>query len=71
MSVHRSLKTAGNLIRHRNVLTRTERLEKLEDEKRWDEDQSVLGIPKVRSMKVAGKKKKKKTDEEEGAAEEA
>lgn len=64
MSVHRSLKTAGSLIRHRNVLTRTERLEKLEEQKRWDEEKSVLGIPKVRSMKVAGKKKKKKKDEE-------
>lgn len=69
MSMHRSLKTAGGLIRHRNVLTRTERLEKLEEEKRWTEEESILGLPKVRSLKVVGKKKKKKKDEEGEEAE--
>ena len=63
MSIHKSLKTGGSLSGHRNVLTRTERLVKLEGEKRWTESDSVLGIPKVRSMKVAAKKKKKKKDE--------
>lgn len=68
MSIHKSLKSGDALSRHRNVLTRVERIEKLESEKRWTEDTGVTGLPKVRSMKVvAGKKKKKKGAEEEEA----
>ncbi len=67
MSIHRSLKTAGSLIRHRNVLTRVERLEQLEHDKKWNEKDSVLGIPKVRSIKAVAKKKKKKKDEDDNA----
>ena len=67
MSIHRSLATSGRARRHRNVLTREERIAKLEDEERWDETKAVWGLPKVRSIKpVAGGKKKKK---EEKAAE--
>lgn len=73
MSIHSSLRRSGAQARHRNVLRRIERLEKLEDQNRWDpEKDSLFGIPKVRSIKVAVKKKKKKDDEEgtaEGAAE--
>jgi small basic protein (TIGR04137 family) len=63
MSLDRSLKTAGSLSRHRNVLTRGERLRRLSDEDRWSEEQSVFGLPKVsnRSLKV-GKKSKKKEE---------
>ena len=67
MSVDRSLKGSGGLTRHRNVLTRAERLAKLEDDGRWVEGEStILGMPKVTSVKqVGGKKKKpaKKTEE--------
>jgi small basic protein (TIGR04137 family) len=65
MSMDRSLKTAGSLSRHRNVLTRAERLKKLTDEERWTPEKSVFGLVKVsnRNVKV-GKKTKKK---EEGA----
>ncbi len=67
MSIHRSLATSGRARRHRNVLTREERVAKLAEEERWDETQPVWGLPKVRSIKpVAGGKKKKK---EEKAAE--
>jgi small basic protein (TIGR04137 family) len=52
-----------------DVLTRSERLQKLEEEKRWDEDESVLGLPKVRSVKRVGKKKKKTKEDEATAAE--
>ena len=64
MSIDRSLKTAGNLARHRNVLTRAERITKLKDLDRWDEDKSAFGLPKVakRNLKV-GKKTKKKEEE--------
>lgn len=68
MSVHRSLKTGGALIKHRNVLKRTERLERLEEEGKWSEDKdSVLSLPKVRNIKLKTKKKSKK-DEAEGDA---
>ncbi len=67
MSVDRSLKGSGGLTRHRNVLTKAERLAKMEDEGRWVEGESkILGMPKVLSVKsVGGKKKKpaKKPDE--------
>lgn len=57
MSIDRSLKVKGALERHRNVLTRAERVDKLKDEGRWEEDQSVLGLPKVAHRKShAGRK---------------
>jgi len=60
MSIDRSLKTAGNLARHRNVLTRSERISKLKDKESWKDGGSVFGLPKVahRNAKV-GKKEKK------------
>jgi len=53
MSLNRSLKSANALIRHRNVLTRPERLEVLADEEKWDESKSVFGLPKVAHRKAA------------------
>ncbi len=59
MSIDRSLKIKGALTRHRNVLTRAERIEKLKDEERWSEQDSVLGLPKVIHRKShAGRKAK-------------
>jgi small basic protein (TIGR04137 family) len=68
MSVHRSLKSNGALIRQRSVLTRTERLKVLEDQERWQEGDSVLGLPKVKvaRVKLARKKKEKTEEGEEG-----
>jgi small basic protein (TIGR04137 family) len=53
MSLDRSLKGANALVRHRNVLTRTERLVKLADEERWNDSKSVFGLPKVAHRKQA------------------
>jgi small basic protein (TIGR04137 family) len=53
MSLDRSLKSAGALVRHRNVLTRAERLERLKDEEKWTESQSVFNLPKVANRKMA------------------
>ena len=66
MIIDKSLKVRAGLIRSRNVLTRAERLTKLQDADRWAEGDTVFGLPKVRVLKVALKKKKKvkKLDEE-------
>jgi small basic protein (TIGR04137 family) len=59
MSIDRSLKVKGALSRHRNVLTRAERIKQLKDEERWSEQDSLLGLPKVAHRKghVARKEK--------------
>ena len=72
MSIDRSLKIEGALSRHRNVLTRAERIEKLKDEERWSEGESLLGLPKVAHRKShAGRKEApaKEAVTEEAAAE--
>jgi small basic protein (TIGR04137 family) len=59
MSIDRSLKVKNALSRHRNVLSRAERLEMLTEQERWSEGSPVLGMPKVSHRKsVAGKKEK-------------
>jgi small basic protein (TIGR04137 family) len=57
MSIDRSLKVKGALSRHRNVLSRGERLAVLKEEDRWEEGGSILGLPKVAHRKVAAGKK--------------
>ena len=52
MSLDRSLKSANALVRHRNVLSRAERLEKLTEEEKWNESKSVYGLPKVAQHRV-------------------
>ncbi len=52
MSIDRSLKTAGNLAEHRNVLKRAERIEKMRETKDFDpKDRRVLGLPKTGNRK--------------------
>jgi len=72
MSIDRSLKIKGALKRHRNVLTRAERIEKLKDEERWSEEDSLLGLPKVAHRKShAGRKEKAAQAKEAGPEAEA
>lgn len=67
MSIDRSLKIKGALTRHRNVLSRAERVEQLKDEEKWAEGDSVLGLPKVAHRKShAGKKEKAELAKEAG-----
>lgn len=71
MSLHRSLKTkSGALEAHRNVLSRPERIAKLKEDGRFDDESSPIGLPKVRNIKLATGKKKAE-DKEEGAEEAA
>lgn len=71
MSMDRSLKTQGALTRHRNVLTRAERVRILADQEKFDvEKDSPIGLPKVAHRKTAvGGKSKKKAAEGEGEGE--
>jgi small basic protein (TIGR04137 family) len=59
MSVDRSLKLKDALVRHRNVLTRAERIQALKDEERWVDGTSALHLPKVAHRKSAAGKKAK------------
>jgi small basic protein (TIGR04137 family) len=63
MSIDRSLRLKDALVRHRNVLTRAERIDKLKEEEKWGDEQSVLGLPKVGHRKVRAKKVAKEKEE--------
>ncbi len=67
MSMDRSLKSKSSLTRHRNVLTRAERIERLKELGRWTEDIKVMGLPKVAHRKVAVGKKDKTLKQEQEA----
>ena len=69
MSIDPSLKIKGALTRHRNVLTRAERIEKLKDEERWSEGDSLLGLQKVAHRKSHAGRKDKDVPTEEVATE--
>ncbi|MDO5552964.1 MAG: small basic protein [Planctomycetia bacterium] len=63
MTIDKSLKIKKGVTRSRNVLTRVERIEKLQSQDKWTEETSPLSLPKVRVFKVVLKKKKKAKDE--------
>ena len=59
MSIDRSLRVKSALVRHRNVLSRAERVEQLKKDEKWADDDSVFGLPKVAHRKShAGRKEK-------------
>ncbi|MEX0714779.1 MAG: small basic protein [Pirellulales bacterium] len=62
----KSLQIRAGLVRSRSVLTRGERIARLQASDRWQEAQSPMGLPKVRVYKLSIKKKKKRKEEEEG-----
>ena len=67
MSMDSSLKTKGALSRHRNVLSRAERIEQLKLEERWEEGDDVTGLVKVAHRKAhAGRKDAKEEVAAEG-----
>src|SRR3954468_4417184 len=68
MSLDRSLKSANALIRHRNVLTRDERLLRLKEAEKWTDQKSVFGLPKVANRKLIGGGTGDKEAVAEGAA---
>jgi len=52
MSQHPSLRVDSVGVKHRNVLKRIERIKKLREEGKWEGERSILGLPKVKSIKV-------------------
>lgn len=68
MSIDPSLKVKSALSRHRNVLNRAERLERLKEEERWTDGGAILGLPKVSHRKAHTAKKETAEKPAEGAA---
>ena len=68
MSIHKSLVPASKLRRHRNVLTRGERLEVLKKDGRWEDAKSIFGLSKVRNIMTKAKPKKKEAAADAAAA---
>ncbi len=64
MTMDRSLKVQAGAIKTRNVLTRAERVTRLQELDRWNDESEVVGMPKVRVQKISLKKKKKVKKEE-------
>ena len=69
MSIDKSLKMKGKLVRPRNVFTRIERIKILKGEGKWEPTMSVFGIPKVKSVKIKRKGKSEKKAAKAEAAE--
>ncbi len=69
MSIHRSLKSANTMKRHRSVLSRLERARILQEKGSLDlEGSSVLGLPKVKHLKMRIRKEKAAATAEGAAA---
>lgn len=68
MSIDKSLKRKVGGTRNRCVLTRVERILKMQEQGRFKDGQSPFGLPKTRVQKIALKKKKKEAEGEEAAA---
>lgn len=68
MSIDKSLKRKGGMTRPRCVLTRAERILKMQENGTFSEDRSPFGLPKTRVQKVVLKKKAKKEATEGDAA---
>jgi small basic protein (TIGR04137 family) len=70
MGLHSSLRKSDKSSASRSVMKRTERLKWLREKGQWSETDKVLGLPKIKAMKLKGGKKIKEKAEEkkDGAA---
>ncbi len=66
MSQHPSLRIDSVRSKHRNVLKRHERIQRLVELEKWNDRATAFGLPKVKSMKI--KVKKLKAEKAEGEA---
>ncbi len=67
MSIHPSLRPSKGK-GHRSVFKRFERIKMLAEKDKWKEEESVFGLPKVKSLKIKVKKEKTEAKAAEGAA---
>lgn len=68
MSMDKSLRVRKGGTAVRCVFTRAERIAKLQEQERWIDGQSPIGLPKVRVQKLTMKKKKVKEAPDAAAA---
>ncbi len=58
MSIHGTYVSKGGFVKHRNVLSRAERIERLKADGKWAETDakgkagSIFNLPKVRNIKL-------------------
>lgn len=71
MSIDKSLVIKSQLLRRRGVLSRSERIQTLLKDGRWNEGNSVFGLPKVKTIVIKRKVKKEKEAAPAGAPAEA
>ncbi len=62
MSQHTSLRASSKTKRHRSVFKRYERIKILKKEGRLKDEDSIFGLPKVKSIKIKIKKEKVKEE---------
>lgn len=70
MTMDKSLKHRGELVRARNVLSRAERIAAMRKDEHWTEGRTPFALPKVKVHRLLTKKKAKAKEETpaEGAA---
>lgn len=68
MSQHPSLRSSDKDKQHRSVLKRYERIKSLKDKEKWEEKDSVFGLPKVKIIRFKIKKEKAAAAAEGAAA---
>ena len=70
MSLHPSLKRSETSSTKKSVLKRGDRIKWLIDKKLWNDDLSVLGLPKIKVVRLKVAKKEKKEEKKEETPEE-
>lgn len=58
MSQHPSLRSSDKDKQHRSVMKRYERIKALKEKEKWEEKDSVFGLPKVKIIRFKIKKEK-------------
>ena len=71
MGLHPSLKRAEKLGGERSVMKRTERIKWLIEKGKWSAEDRVLGLPKIKIVKLKAIKKEKPKEAEGEKPEEA
>ena len=64
MTIDKSLKVKKGGSSNKSVMTRVERINRLKELGKWEDSNAILGMPKVRVVKISMKKKKKEKTEE-------